>query len=419
MTFALCDANSFYCSAEACYRPDLRANGEFAPAVVLSNNDGCLVAVNAAAKRLGVEKFQPYFKAKALLEKTGTHVFSSNYAHYSAMSSSLMSTLASFASDSFVYSIDEIFLSFAGLNSIVHSFEEYGHKLRRTAWRECRIPISVGIADTLSLCKLANRYAKKRNGVYVIDSEEKRLECLKNTPIGDVWGVGRRLSSKLAMMSIHTAYDLSLMSPYEVKRLFNIELERIVRELNSEPCKTWHDQSEDKKQIMSSRSVSQRINTLEELTESLAFHTGIVAKNARAQHSAVSTFSVFAHSSPFDDDPVSAKRVVQLPYPTNNTLELTRIASQCAADMFIPNAAFYKLGAVALDLVSDKNRQSDLFAPPADDRLMNVMDKLNSTFGPNSLISASQGFEHSWQMKRDHLSPAYTTKLSDIPVVKC
>ncbi len=235
--YALVDANSFYCSAEQVFRPDWRGK----PIVVLSNNDGCIVAANRQAKELGIPKFAPYFQLKEQCQKLGVIACSSNYELYADLSTKMMNIIGRFAPEQHVYSIDEIFLSFKHCPSI-KSLYERGLLIRRAVWKEARLPVCVGIGATLTLAKLANHAAKKLpgyNGVCVIDNEPDRIAILKSVEVGEVWGIGRRISKKLALMEINTAYDLASMPAGLARKQFSIEIERTVRELNGQACKQW------------------------------------------------------------------------------------------------------------------------------------------------------------------------------------
>ena len=244
--YALCDINSFYASAHAVFRPDIRKEG----IIVLSNNDGCIVAANRRAKELGIKKFGPYFQVKDHCEQLGLHVFSSNYELYSDLSSKFMQIVGQFAPAQHIYSIDEAFLDLHNYRPARKDFLAYGSLIRKTIWKECRLPICVGIGATLTLAKLANHTAKNHRqfkGVCVIDCEILRSNILKETPVSDVWGIGRKISRRLESIGIKTAYQLAKMPPKLARRNFSIEIERTVRELNGQACKAWDNVRADKK----------------------------------------------------------------------------------------------------------------------------------------------------------------------------
>lgn len=417
--FALVDANSFYCSAEQVFRPDLRGK----PLVVLSNNDGCIVAANRQAKELGIPKFAPFFKVQAQCEKLGVIALSSNYELYADLSAKMMAVIGRFAPSQHVYSIDESFLSFQHCAKAIPCLREHGLVIRKSVWKECRLPVCVGMGSTLTLAKLANHAAKKvqgYRGVCVIDSEAERVALLKCIPVSEVWGIGRKLTAKLSLMGVKTAFDLACRDPHMAQRQFSVELERTIRELNGQRCKTWDEARADKQQIFSTRSVGRRIESLEELQQALSKHVGIAAMKARQQGSLCRVLMCFAASSPYDVNPVSDKAIHRFAYPTSDTCVLTHVVMKLAESMFKPNVRYYKIGVGLVDLVSGKHSQLDLLNPqPENTKLMQVFDGLNHRYGRDCVFLAAQGMEEKWAMRRDRLTPQYTTRWGDIPMVRC
>ncbi|ELB2197107.1 Y-family DNA polymerase [Vibrio parahaemolyticus] len=417
--FALVDANSFYCSAEQVFRPDWRGK----PIVVLSNNDGCVVAANRQAKEAGVEKFKPYFQVKALCELKGVIALSSNYELYADLSAKMMEVIGRFAPEQHIYSIDESFLSFHHCFPAIANMREHGALLRRTVWKECRLPVCVGMGSTLTLAKIANHAAKKipgYQGVCVINNEPERINILKQLNAADVWGIGRRISVRLKYMGINSAYDLAQYSPQQARRDFSVEVERTVRELNGLPCKGWDATRADKKQIYSTRSVGERITDIESLQQALSKHAGIAAHKARKQQSLCRTMLCFASNSPFDDQPASFRSVHNFPYPTSDSMQLVKIASDAASQLFKPGVRYYKIGVGLIELVDGRYEQLDLLnTKPGSDKLMHVFDALSGKYGTDTLFLGAQGIEQKWHMRRDMLTPQYTTKWRDVPVIKC
>ncbi|WP_114635269.1 Y-family DNA polymerase [Vibrio splendidus] len=416
--FALIDCNAMYVACEQVFRPDLR----HLPCIVLSNNDGAVVAANRLAKEAGVKKFEPYFKQKTLIEKRGVNVFSSNYALYADLSAKMMATITAFSPRSHIYSIDECFLDISRFAHIESDLTSFGQRIRQTVWKECRLPVCFGAGDTLTLSKMANRVAKvdkELNGVCIIDSEDKRQQYLASQPVSEVWGVGRRLTQRMKLMGIETALDLANLNPEQARCSFNVEIERTVRELNGQPCKIWDECRVDKQQIFSTRSVGNRITSLEELKQALAFHAATVARKARNQKSSCAILMAFANTSPFDDIPQNFKDTCTFEFPTNDTGKLTKAVTLMATRLFKPGVSYYKIGVGALNLVSDKQRQQDLFSEQDNPALMQAIDKLNIKLGRDSIFLAAQGTTHDWAMKRNFLSPQYTTKLKDLPRVLC
>jgi DNA polymerase V len=417
--FALVDANSFYCSAEQVFRPDWRGR----PLIVLSNNDGCIVAANRQAKEAGVPKFTPYFKIKRLCEQKGVIALSSNYELYADLSAKMMEVIGRFAPEQHIYSIDESFLSFHRCFPAIPDLRAHGAALRRAVWKECRLPVCVGISSTLTLAKVANHAAKKiegYQGVCLINSEADRIAILKQLDAGDVWGIGRKLSQKLAFIGIHSAYDLARYPPALARKEFNVEVERTVRELNGQACKGWDAARADKKQIFSTRSVGTRITDLTTLQQALSKHAGIAALKARQQRSLCKVMLCFASNSPFDEKPLSFRSVHHFPYPTADTHQLVKAASDAANGLFKDHVRYYKIGVGLIDLVSGQHQQYDLFNPqPNNEPLMSVFDTLNQRYGRDTVFIAAQGIEQKWSMRREMLTPQYTTRWKDVPRVKC
>lgn len=295
--------------------------------------------------------------------------------------------------------------------------------IRRTVWQEARLPVCVGIGPTLTLAKVANHVAKKSEGyqgVCVIDSESVRVQCLKLLSVEDVWGIGRRISKKLKLMNINTAYELSVMPPGLARKQFSIEIERTVRELNGQVCKVWDEVKADKKQIFSTRSVGERITDYQSLLQALSKHVGIAAAKARKQGSLCSVMLLFANNSPYDNHPASFKAIAKFPCPTNCTAELNRAVTEQAPKLFRQGIRYYKIGVGLIDLVSEQFQQTDMFnVPKVNPLLMKALDGINSRYGSDTLFMAAQGTEQKWAMRRELLTPQYTTNWASIPKIKC
>lgn len=417
--FALVDANSFYCSAEQVFRPDWRGK----PIVVLSNNDGCIVAANRLAKEAGIPKFKPYFQVKRLCEQRGVIALSSNYELYADLSAKMMDVIGRFAPEQYVYSIDESFLSFKHCYPAVSSLQEQGMKIRRAVWKECRLPVSVGIGTTLTLAKIANHVAKKRQhyqGVCVLDNEVARLNALGDLPIEEVWGIGRKTARVMRTMGLDSAFDLANYPAGLVRKEFSIEVERIVRELNGQPCKGWDITRADKKQIYSTRSVGKRITDLTSLQQALSKHAGIASQKARQQGSLCKVLVCFAASSPHDENAASFRAIHTFSYPTSDATQISTVVSQLAHELFYEGVKYYKIGVGLVDLVEGKFEQKDLFnTTPSNDKLMSVFDGINQKYGNDTVLLGAQGTAHKWAMRRKMLTPQYTTKWRDLPKVKC
>jgi DNA polymerase V len=334
----------------------------------------------------------------------------------------MMATITAFAPNSHIYSIDECFLDMRHCDRVETDLQTFGQRVRQTVWKECRLPVCFGAGHTLTLAKMANRSAKvdkALQGVCIIDSEQKRQHYLAMQPVSEVWGIGRKLTKRLQWMGIHSALDLANLPPEQARRSFNVEVERTLRELNGEPCKVWDECRADKQQIFSTRSVGQRITTLEELKQALAFHVATVGKKARNQKSACSMLMVFANTSPYDAVPQSFKETFKFEYPTSDTTRLTAAVSSIAERLYRDGVQYYKIGVGAIGLVSDRQRQIDLFSSPESPALMKALDALNTKFGRDAVFLAAQGTTQNWQMSRDFLSPQYTTRLKDLPQIMC
>lgn len=416
--FALVDANSFYCSAEQVFRPEWRGK----PVIVLSNNDGCIVAANKQAVALGIKKFQPYFKAQLLCEKMGVIVCSSNYELYGDLSSKMMQVIGRFAPLQHIYSIDESFLAFEHCHYIP-CLVQHAQRLRKAVWKETRLPVCVGLGPTLTLAKLANHAAKKwpdYRGVCLLDTPQIRQQLFERLAPGDVWGVGRSTAKKLLEQGINSVSKLARLNLHEIRQSFNVEIVRTIRELNGEVCKSWDEARSDKQQIFSTRSVGQRILDITSLQQALAKHTAIAAVKARQQGSLCGTLMVFVANSPFDKQPRSFKLIKHLSPPTNDTSVLIKASSENIDSLFQTGIQYYKVGVGLLDLSSEQHQQLELFSEPKSDaRLMKLLDDINQKYGSDSALFASQGIDENWAMRRQFLTPQYTTNWHDIPKIHC
>ncbi len=417
--FGLIDCNNFYASCERVFNPSLNRR----PVVVLSNNDGCVIARSSEAKALGIPMGEPAYKLKALIEANQVVVFSSNYVLYGDMSHRVMTTVAQFAPDMEIYSIDEAFLLFDGFENI--NLKEYGEKIVRTTTRNTGIPVSLGIAPTKTLAKLANKFAKKYKdyrGVCVIDTDEKREKALKLTAIGDVWGIGRQYAKKLEYYSIHTAWDFTQRSKSWVRHTMGVVGERTWLELKGTPCIEM-DKTTTKKSICTSRSFGERLTELSPISEAVSNFAASCAEKLRKQHSLASVIMVFIQTNPNATNlPQHCKQVVlQLPVPTNDTTELINFALRGLKAIFAEGFQFKKAGVIVSEIVPERPLQGDLFDTRNRDkfsRIMTVMDSLNASYGKQKVKIAAQGFDRKWRLKNEKLSPCYSTKLEDVLEIK-
>lgn len=417
--YGLVDAVSFYASAEKVFDPSIRNK----PVVVLTNNDGCICAVCPIARRLGIPKFEPYFKIKGLLQKHGVVVRSSNYELYADLSERMMNVISRYCDDQYIYSIDESFLLFKNYGSLIKDWHHYGHEIRRAIWKETKLPVGVGFGISPTLSKAANHAAKKLpgyNGVAVIDSKNSAKAILKQMEVGDVWGVGRKISQRLNQQGINNAFQLSNMSPKAIKKEFSVVTERTVNELNGIICLSWDDVREPKQQIFSTRSFGQRILDVHSLKAALSKHAVVVGKKLRQQSSLVKKLLIFASSSPHDGNYYKQSMIYQFPIATDNSCDISKAIDAVLCEIFVPGVSFYRCGVGAIELVSRQFLQPDLFMPDnSNPALMKCLDNINGRYGQGTLKLGSEGKSEIWQMRREFLSPQYTSNWKDIPKIIC
>ncbi len=418
-TFALVDCNNFYASCERLFRPDLIGR----PIVVLSNNDGCIVARSAEAKALGIKMGVPVHQIKDDIRRYGVQVFSSNYALYGDLSARVMQTLESMAPAVEVYSIDEAFVDLTGVASAV-DLKEFGLQVRETIQRHIGITVCVGIAPTKTLAKLANHAAKKyqaTGGVVDLSDTCRQRRLLALVPVGDVWGVGRRLSAQLQAMGVVTALDLAQQSPADIRRRFSVVLERTVRELCGESCIELEDVPPVKQQIVCSRSFGERVTELPAMREAISSHVVRAAEKLRRERSHCQQVGVFVRTGMFNpSDPIYSNSAGgKLECPTSDTRVLLAKAQGLLDAVWRDGYRYAKAGVVLSDFYDRAVVQPDLFIAPAvsaaSDPLMQVLDVINRRGG--RVFFAAQGVGGGWSMKREHLSPAYTTRWEDLPGV--
>lgn len=417
--YALVDAVSFYASAEKVFDPAIRQR----PVVVLTNNDGCVCAVSPEARRIGVPKFEPYFKLKKFLDQHNVVVRSSNYELYADLSNKMMNVIGRFCDNQYIYSIDESFLQFTGFTSLINDWFKYGQQIRRAVWRETKLPVGVGFGTTPTLSKAANHAAKKLDGyqgVAVINDQHSAKEILEKMKVTDVWGIGNRLGRKLNLMGIDNAFQLSLQSPKKMRKQFSVVVERTIEELNGNTCLSWDEVKQPKQEIFSTRAFGERVTNINDLKASLVTHASIVAKKLRQQASLTNRIMIFAHSSPHEGDFYKRSFLYDFPTPTSDSRVIANAVNEVLTGLYRPGVRFYKAGVGALDLTSEQFRQDDLFTPSPDNKpLMQNIDKINKLFGKGTIRLGSEQQNQKWSMKREFLSPRYTTRWRDIPIIKC
>jgi len=421
--YALCDVSSMYASCEKVFDPKIRKK----PVVVLTNNDGCICAVCPVAKKMGLTKmFAPFFQVREQLEEIGAVVRSSNYELYADLSQKMMDVCAKFAPHIHVYSIDECFLYYGKTNRYVPSegWEAHAMAIRQKVWRSVRLPIGVGIASTPTLAKAANHAAKKIagfNGVAVIDTQQQRYRVLSQMKVTDVWGIGRRLGKRLNALGIESAWQLANLKRGWARKHFSILVESTIDELNGTVKFNWDEVRSAKREIYSTRSFGQRIYQAKALRNALVFHAQIVAGKLRKQGSLVKSMTIFAASSVHDSAGYYRKSVQHVfCTPTNDTSKIAAVCTASLNALFKQGIGFYRCGVGLVDLVDEHQYQQDLFTPAADSSaLMQCIDDINQTFGRDSVFVASRGVKQKFAMRRDYLSPQYTTCWRDLPRIKC
>jgi DNA polymerase V len=414
--FALVDCNSCYASCEQIFRPDLRGK----PVIVLSNNDGCIIARSREAKVLGIPDLQPYFKVKHLIKRHRVAVFSSNFRLYGDISQRVMDTLRHFSPNIEIYSIDEMFLDLDGIHL---SLEDYGRKMKTTLWQQVKMPVSVGIAPSKTLAKLANYAAKnipKCQGVCLLDNPEKWQWLMKRVPVTKIWGVGSRIGKRLTEHSIYTAWDLASSNPKTMRRHFSVCLERTVEELNGTTCLDLEDNPPAKKQIYCSRSFGNKPSELDPLLQAISLYACRATEKLRAQQHLVSTIHIFIHTSPHQLNYYSNSTVVKLPYPTDDSRVIVAKAKQAVRKLYRPGYKYLKSGIGLIEIMPKQHCQPDFFQPPQEktaDALMATLDNINQRYGSGSAFLAGEGIRERWPMRQQHRSPCYTTDWSDLPTI--
>lgn len=360
--FALVDAVSFYASAEKVFDPSIRNK----PVVVLTNNDGCICAVCPIARRLGIPKFSPYFQVKELLQKHNVIVRSSNYELYADLSERMMNVIARYCDNQYIYSIDESFLEFKNYDNLIKDWHKYGHEIRRSIWKEVRLPVGVGFGTTPTLAKAANHAAKKLSGfqgIAVIDNNQSRKDILSRMSVTDVWGIGSKLGNQLNLLRINTAEELAQQSARNMRKQFSVVVERTVNELNGLTCLSWDELKAPKQEIFSTRSFGQRIASYESLMHALVTHGVIVGKKLRQQGSLVKRLMVFAANSPHDNLYYKKTIIYEFSLATDSNSQIAEAINSVLKSIFQPGIYFYRCGVGAISLESQKYQQHDLFTP--------------------------------------------------------
>jgi len=423
--FALVDVNNFYVSCERVFQPKL----EGLPMVVLSNNDGCAVARSAEVKALGIKTGTPWFQMEEIAKKHGIQAYSSNYTLYGDMSNRVVQVLRTFTPNLEVYSIDESFLRIETLLKSYSSPGDLGQTIKEKIKVTTGLPVCVGMGESKTLAKLANYLAKKHpqfSGVCDISTmpKEELYQWMAETPVGEVWGVGRQIAKRLQAIKIQTVFDLLQASPQLIRQQFGVVMERLCYELRGVSCLPLEEVAPAKQQIVSSRSFGQLVTSLTALTESVATHTARGAEKLRGQHSVTGALTIFIQTNPFKQNEPQHHQSISVPLsdPTDNTLTLTTAAIAGLKQIYQSGFRYKKAG-VIFSLLADKPtvQQSlfdDIEVKGKSAGLMKALDSINSRFGNAVIRSAATGTTQAWQMRSDKRSPNYTTRWDELPVAR-
>ena len=418
--FALVDCNNFYVSCERVFQPRL----ENSPVVILSNNDGCVISRSNEAKTLGIPMGAPAFKYLNIFKKEKVSVFSSNYPLYGDMSQRIMKILSMHTPNIEIYSIDEAFLDFRGFKYC--NLEKEGLLLTRKIKRWTGIPVSIGIAPTKALAKIANKIAKKyvhkTKGVYLMKSEKQISNALKWTKVEDIWGVGRQYKKLLIKNGITTAYDFCKLPDQWVKKNMSILGLRLKKDLKGCSCIGLDEENPDKKSIATTRSFKEVIKKYWELEERVVTYASICSQKLRCQNSNCKTIIVFIRTSshlPIDQQYYNSS-LVNLPNPTNSAITIAKYANMGLKRIFKKNINYKKAGVILTDLTPSNSKQLNLFQNTGNTHgdLMKVIDKIHLRFGENLLKLGNQDLDQTWKMRQEYLSSRYTTDIKEIIKVK-
>ena len=422
--YALVDCNNFYASCERVFQPQY--NGK--PVVILSNNDGCVISRSNEAKEVGVPMGAPEFKIRELIKEKNIKVFSSNYPLYGDLSNRVMKTLEAFTPNLEIYSIDEAFLNFDGMS--ISDYHDYGIQMKKRVQKWVGIPVCVGFAPTKALSKVANRIAKKfqdrTQGIYVIDTEEKRIKAIKWTKIEDVWGIGRRLTKKMVAHNILTAYDFTKPQHEAwIRKEMGIIGMRLKYELEGKSVLDLEPIREQKKSIATTRSFPKQISEFDDLRERIATFSAVCAEKLRKQKSCCQTIIVMLviDKHKYQSQKYYFNKAVTLPYSTNSTLTISNVAISMLKDLYKGNEGikFKKAGVIVTELIDEDKKQLQLFEEenPKHLAIMKAMDFLNTKIGDRKVKLGTQNLNLTWNMKQNHLSPRFTTRFNEILEIKC
>ncbi|MBO9660559.1 MAG: Y-family DNA polymerase [Chitinophagaceae bacterium] len=417
---ALVDINNFYAACERMFNPSL--NGR--PIVVLSNNDGCAIARSEEAKALGVQMGTPIGKLKQLIKDKSLAVYSSNYTLYGSMSQRVMTLLRGFAANVEVYSIDEAFLECTGMST--EKLNSWARKIRETILSHTGLPVSVGIAPTKALAKMANHFAKKHNrqvGVWVVNDRAATDKLLHDTAIDDIWGIGWQYQKLLKGKGVNTAAEFVQLPDAWIRNNMTVMSLRLAFELRGVNAFKWEETPDSRKNICTSRAFQERLTSLKQLEAPVASHAATCSRKLRAEKSCAKNLHVFIHTNPFNskDAQHSASITIPLATPTSSSQELVKYAIMGLRRIYQPGYNYHKCGVIVMDLVPEQTIQLSLFDErdrPKEARLMKALDKTNTRFGKDVVRYAAHGYDTAWHLRARRLSSRYTTRLEEIMIVK-
>ncbi len=418
--FALIDCNNFYVSCERVFNPKLNNK----PVIVLSNNDGCAISRSNEAKALGIPMGAPAFKYEKIFRENNVQIFSSNFPLYGDMSSRVMSILSKFTPNIEIYSIDEAFLKFEGFEN--YDLEFYCQKIKNMVFKWTGIPISIGVAPTKALAKVANRISKKfpnqTKGVYLINSEERRIKALKWLKIQDVWGIGFRHAKRLKNIKINTAYNFINLEDNWVRKNMSVVGLRLKKELEGKSILELEEVRSPKKAIATTRSFEGTITNYEKIKERISTFAICCAEKLRSQNSNCNSIYVFVRSNKFQKNKTQYRNgiLMTIPFSTNSNIIISKYAIEGLRKIFKKGISYKKAGTIVMGLDSSNNHQLNLFENenPKHKHLMKTIDFIQRKQGQSKIKLASQDLRKRWKMKQEKLSPNYTCKLDEIIKVK-
>ncbi|MFW6310472.1 MAG: Y-family DNA polymerase [Prolixibacteraceae bacterium] len=413
--FALIDCNNFYVSCERVFNPQLEGK----PVIVLSNNDGCIIARSEEAKQLGLKMAEPVFKRTYLLKKYNVRVFSSNYTLYGDMSQRVTETLSRFTPQLEIYSIDEAFLNLTGQNNLETLAEEIIHTVKK----HTGIPVSIGIGPTKTLAKIANKAAKQTDGIFIIKNNRQRDALIRNTPTEKVWGIGRQYAKLLKYNGINTAHDLTTLDDNWLKSKMKVMGLRIKKELLGNSCIPPEMIIPAKKAIATTRAFGRKTSDINNLKEAVSTYAVRCAEKLRRQKSVANLVTVFIHTDPFNPEErqLNVSKTITLPVATNSNADISKYALLCLKELFQSGYNYKKAGVIVDGLQSDKSFQGNLFDRTdreKQQKLLTAIDKVNKEFGRDTVKLAVQGDGKNWKLRQEKLSGRYTTRWDEIIEVK-